>query len=159
MAKLVKWAAGAAVVTLAGILVLPAIAGPGSDATIRFGNPTTGTEFDPGTHDASFNAQDNVIPRTAVISAGGTVTFDVQGFHWPVIYGPGTKPSDIAVPAFPPESNIFIDDFGNSDFVGAAPGPVSWTSPALTQPGKYLMICNVTPHFAFAKMYGTIIVK
>ena len=149
-----RWVAGVALLG-ATALAVPAIvvAGPGSSADVRFGNSKAGSPFPPAEHDSSFNGEDNVIPRTVVISAGGTVSFTVDGFHWPVLYRPGTSPEDILVPDFPPEENIFINDFGSA-FVAGAPGPVSWTSPPLTQRGRYLMICNVTPHFAFAKMYG-----
>lgn len=30
---------------------------------------------------------------------------------------------------------------------------------SFSQPGKYLVICNLTPHFSFFKMYRWVIVK
>ena len=41
-----------------------------------------------------------------------------------------------------------------------APGTpaVSWTA-SFSEPGRYLVICNLTPHFGFFKMYGWVIVK
>jgi hypothetical protein len=151
----------AAVLLVGAVLAAPAIvaAKPDSSATARFGNLKAGSPFPPGEHDSSFNGEDNIIPRTVNVSAGGTVTFPVDGFHWPVIYKQGITPDDIVVPAFPPESNIFMNDFDPAKLLAAAPGPESWTSPPLTTPGRYLMLCNVTPHFAFAKMYGWIHVK
>lgn len=160
MRKALRLAVVLAVVGAIAALAVPIVsAGPDDTATVRFGNLQAGSPFPPAEHDASFNGEDNVIPRTVVISRGGTVSFENDGFHWATIYRPGTTPDDIDVPPFPPESNIFINDFDNPGFVAAAPGPVSWTSPPLTQSGRYLMICNVTPHFAFAGMYGTIIVQ
>lgn len=157
-----RWGFGVVLLVAAAVLIVPAVvaAGPDSSATVRFGNPDAGSPFPPPTfeHDSSSNARDNLIPRTSVISAGGTVTFAVDGFHWPMIYRPGTTPDDIVVPQFPPRTNIFINDRGGS-FVAGAPGAVSWTSPALSTPGRYLVLCNVTPHFAFFNMYGWVIVK
>jgi hypothetical protein len=83
---------------------------PDSSATVRFGNPESGSPFQRPAfdHDSSPNATDNLIPRTSVISAGGNVTFVVAGFHQVAAYRPGTQPEDITVPPFPP--NLFIDD-------------------------------------------------
>jgi hypothetical protein len=38
---------------------------------------------------------------------------------------------------------------------------MSWTSPAGTfdQPGTYLVICAIVPHFVEAKMYAWVVVK
>jgi hypothetical protein len=155
-----RWIAG--IVLLAAVaLAVPTIvaAGPGSSATTTFGNLQAGSPFPPAEHDSSFNGEDNIIPRTVVISAGGNVTFDVDGFHQAAVYTPGTSPDDITVPAFPPESNIFVNDPAGRLFLGPV-GASSTTGPGtFSTPGKYLMICNVTPHFAFAKMYGWVIVK
>ena len=52
--------------------------------------------FDPGEgHDQSFHASDKMVPRTVVISQGGSVTFSITPPHQLAIYGPGT----FAVPA------------------------------------------------------------
>ena len=151
------WALAAAL-TLAGLVVTSVVwAGPDSAATVRFGNPEAGSKFPPPDgHDASSNAKDNVFPRTAVVARGGTVTYEINGFHQPVLYGPGTTAGDIVVPAFPP--NFFVDSPG-ALAVGPPAEAGSWTTPALAQPGRYLIICNITPHFAFFKMYGWIEVK
>jgi hypothetical protein len=159
-----RWALGAALLAVAVGLTVPAVVGadPDSSATVRFGNPTVGSPFPPPAfdHDSSSNARDNLIPRTSVISAGGNVTFVVAGFHQPAVYRAGTQPDDITVPPFPP--NLFIDDSTNRLALGppaGAQGP--WTPPAGTfaTPGRYLIICNVTPHFAIDNMYGWVTVK
>jgi hypothetical protein len=38
---------------------------------------------------------------------------------------------------------------------------MSWTSPAGTfdEPGKYLIVCTVVPHFTLAKMYAWVVVR
>jgi len=144
----------------AAALSVPVLAVLDSSATVRFGNPTAGS-FIPGeVENGSFNAQDNMIPRTSVISQDGEVTFDIAGFHQPMIYEPGTRPEDIDVPAFPPDPTI--DE--SEGLVEAGP-PLGtegeWTTDegTFSAPGKYLVLCNFTPHFAFAKMYGWIDVK
>ena len=85
--------------------------------------------------------------------------------HQVAVYEPGVTPEDIDVPPFGPPAdptfdNIFIND-GDGLLFPMPPPTVSTTSPAgaFATPGKYLMICNVTPHFLFAKMYGWIEVK
>ena len=137
------------------------VASPDSSATVRFGNPDAGSTFPPPEgHDASSHAKDNVIPRTAVISRGGTVTYEIDGDHQPAVYAAGTAPSDIDVPPFPP--NFLINDATNRLALGPlnlAPATTTWTSPPFSAPGRYLVICNVTPHFAFFRMYGWVDVK
>jgi plastocyanin len=154
-----RWTA-AAVLLIVGVgLLVPAVvlAGPGSSATTTYGNLQAGSPFPPAEHDSSFNGEDNIIPRTVVISAGGSVTFEIDGDHQAAVYTPGTTPADITVPAFPP--NFLINDPAGRLFLGPF-GATSTTGPGtFAAPGKYLMICNVTPHFAFANMYGWVIVK
>jgi hypothetical protein len=164
MKKGKRWAIAAALAIAAAALLVPAgvLAGPDSTATVQFGNPSVGSPFPPPEfeHDSSSNARDNLIPRTSVISAGGSVTFNVAGFHQPAVYEAGTTPDDIDVPPFPVPFNLFINDANNRLALGApVPGP--WTPPAGTfdEPGRYLILCNITPHFAFFNMYGWVTVK
>jgi hypothetical protein len=160
-----RWAFGALLVVVVVGLVVPAMvaAGPDEGATVQFGNPDAGSPYPPPAfegHDSSSNARDNLIPRTSVISAGGNVTFNVVGFHQPAVYEAGTTPDDIDVPPFPVPFNLFINDPDGRLALGApVPGP--WTPPAGTfdEPGRYLILCNVTPHFALFNQYGWVIVK
>lgn len=152
----------AAFLVLAAALIVPAVvgAGPDSSATVRFGNPDAGSPFPPPDgHDASSNAKDNLIPRTAVISAGGTVTFNIAGFHQPAVYQAGTTPGDITVPTFPP--NLFVNDPDGRLALGPVNAPPATSSfqQTFSTPGRYLVLCNITPHFAFFNMYGWVIVK
>ena len=165
MERRTRWALGVALLAVAVGLTVPAVvgAGPDSSATVRFGNPTVGSPFPPPAfdHDSSPNATDNLIPRTSVISAGGNVTFEVAGFHQVMVYEPGTTPDDIVVPPFPP--NLFINFDGGLLLAAGPPAGVegSWTPPTGTfaAPGRYLVLCNVTPHFAIDNMYGWVTVK
>lgn len=143
---------------------------PPMRATVTFGKDV-GSPFPPDSgHDASDHAKDNIVPEHIVISAGGTVTFNIGPFHRVAIYEPGTKPEDIDVsstvnltsPFFIP--NFVIDDsngriaeaWGNANELHTTPTTWEYT---FTQPGKYLIICTTLPHFAESKMYGWVDVK
>jgi plastocyanin len=158
-----RWALGTLLVVAAVGLSVPAVvaAGPDDSATVRFGNPDAGSPYQPPEffHDSSPNATDNLIPRTSVITGGGTVTFDIAGFHQVAVYSAGTQPEDITVPAFPP--NLFINDPTNRLALSAPNSPPATSSFEYTfsTPGRYLVLCNVTPHFAIDNMYGWVIVK
>jgi hypothetical protein len=113
------------------------------------------------------SANHHVLPRVIRVKQGGVVNFVVAGFHQIFVYKPGTKPEDIDVPAFPP--NLFINDFDNLYYLGINPGPNPPPDPlppgvpptpagavgaenrvepvSFSEPGTYLVICNVTPHF------------
>ena len=163
MTRRKRWAIGTCLLVAAVAVTVPTVvlADPDSSATVRFGNTKAGSPFPPAEHDASFNGEDNLIPRTVVISAGGTVSFDIDAgsLHQAAVYRPGTTPGDIDVPVFNPPAGLFVDDPVNRAYIG--PVNADSTTPAGTfaTPGKYLMLCNFTPHFAFAKMYGWITVK
>lgn len=106
-------------------------------------------------------ANHHILPRTIEIKAGGVVNFAVGGFHQIVIYNPGTDIGDITLPAFPP--NLFVNyQLATAYYVGINPNnanPATAPAPAtvfngenrletvsFTEPGVYLVICNVTPH-------------
>lgn len=167
MKRRTRWALGAALLAVAVGLTVPAfvVAKPDSEATVRFGNPTVGSPFQPPAfdHDSSFKAADTLIPHTSVISAGGNVTFNIAGFHQVKIYEPGTTLDDIDVPLFPPNIQINEEDglLDSSPEPFPTPPQGPWIPEADTfeEPGRYLVLCNITPHFAFAKMYGWVNVK
>jgi hypothetical protein len=98
-----------------------------------------------------------------VVTVPATVNFVVAGFHWPWVYVPGVTVQEVQanLPAFPPNlfinyevvtngvSNVFAKGV---DPTAANPAPLSNTqnrveSFAFDKPGKYLVICNVNPHF------------
>jgi hypothetical protein len=115
-----------------------------------------------------------IIPNPVKVHAGDSISFIISGFHNPQIFGPGTQPQDIdrtvlapPNPAFPAAPPI-IADTRNRVFRGADPRNISPTvavPPAaptllpvgvaqdrievvsLTNPGRYLVICGVLPHF------------
>jgi plastocyanin len=119
-------------------------------------------------------ANHHVLPNVIEIKAGGVVNFVVSGFHQIVVYNPGVEAADIVLPAFPP--NLFVNyQLNTAYYVGLNPdnaNPATPNAPAnrfngenrteavsFTQPGVYLVICNVTPHlrdgmFAYIKVTG-----
>jgi len=95
------------------------------------------------------------IPHEVKIKAGGAVSFIIGGFHQVVVYGPGTRPEDISLttlingagsPPLPP----LIDDPLNRVYRGLDPGLQPRDRVETVQfpnPGSYLVICAVLPHF------------
>ena len=136
------------VLVMAAVLVpvSVALAGPKATATVRFGNP------DP---DKANRASHKLIPRTVVISEDGTVTFKVAGFHQVTVYDIDTDPDDLVI------ENNRVNDPTNRLFIegAASPGPRDVPVSEFDEPGRYLVICNVTGHFETDSMFGWVIVK
>jgi len=104
-----------------------------------------------------------VLPYKIKVKQGGVVHFLVAGFHQVVVYNPGTKHDDVDVPT----SGTFINDPINPDpdlfylginpAGGPPPGTPVTTNPSnamnrvesvsFTEPGTYLVICNIRGHF------------
>ena len=151
-----------ALAVVLGVLAVPAIvaAAPDGSATVKFGNEATGSPFPPPDHDRSFNAYDSLVPRTVAISAGGSVTYTMEGFHQPMVYEPGTTPDDIDIVGPEPFVNE-TDGLVAAGPLNVPPATTTWTTPpgTFSEPGRYLVLCNFMPHFAFARMYGWVIVK
>ena len=148
----------------------------GTTATMEFGEVThdVGSPFNPPEnvgHDHSDHAKDKVRPREVVISVGGTVTFEIGVFHQVTIYEAGMKFSDVEVegtenltaPGFIPNFLVVAPDgvIASNDNLATTLFPFSteWTSPPFTEPGRYLVLCRVAPHFFGAQMYGYVTVK
>jgi plastocyanin len=136
-------------------------------ATINFGIPHTGSGFPPNSHDQSFRAPDSLAPQTVVIDVGGTVTFKSSFVHQVAIYEPGIQPDDIDTQALnppaagcPPVPTINDPD-GRIAVLDAQPcaGGEATLEYTFTEPGRYLVICTLLPHFTVAKMYGWVVVR
>jgi plastocyanin len=132
--------------------------------TVSFGaGLNTATPNNPPNH--------HVLPKVIRVGTGGVVNFVVAGFHQIFVYVPGVKVEDIQVPA----SGTFINDLANLYYSGILPagGPppaIPATvhpsnaqnrveSVSFSQPGTYLVICNVRGHFldgmvAYVKVGG-----
>lgn len=98
-----------------------------------------------------------------VVTVPAVVNFEIAGFHWPWVYVPGVTVQEVQanLPAFPPNlfinyevvmngvSNVFARGV---DPTAANPAPLSNAqnrveSFAFPKAGRYLVICNVNPHF------------
>lgn len=148
------------------------VPGAPTSAVVRFGNNSVGaTKFGPA-HPSS-HARDNIIPSTVVIPAGGSVTFIVQPPHRVAIYDAGTAVTDIRLipgvtlvnhmgPPGPPFiPNFYIDDPNGRLFIEATPafGPEHSVEYTFTEPGRYLVICAIAPHFTEFNMYAWVEVR
>lgn len=139
------------------------IEGPLASATVSFGHWVPFDRFaNPGgPNDRTLNGH-QLIPHEVTIRAGGTVNFIIGGFHQPIVYGPGTQPGDInaglttsvGVPPGPP----LIDDPTDRVFRGADPSRQPTQDRVevvgFPNPGRFLVICGVQPHFVNDKMFG-----
>lgn len=163
-----------AAVTLFALL-LSGVAAPPQSATVRFGLNEVGSPFPPPAgHDHSTHAKDHIVPRTVVIAQGGSVTFEIDEFHQPALYRPGTAPEDITVsdatlqdlslPCVPGGvlPKFVINDPNGRILLGPphSCAEQTWTTPPGTfdHPGRYLVICTTLPHFRNG-MYGWVIVQ
>jgi len=97
-----------------------------------------------------------------VVTVPATVNFIVSGFHWPWVYNNGVTLDDV-IAGEKTTTGLFINFntgvFARGVFPGTPPNftdtPISPTSGAMNRtdsfafdkPGKYLVICNVRPHF------------
>ena len=137
-------------------------------ATVRFGNDSVGSPFPPPSgHDQSGHGRDNLIPRTAVIDQGGTVTFVMGGpIHQVGIYKDGTRPQDVllagaTIGGCPPVPYITgAADPNLVAIVGQPPcgGGAFSVQYTFNTPGRYLVICTFIPHFNVG-MYGWVEVR
>src|SRR5690606_2962864 len=64
---------------------------------------------------------------------------------------------DSGIPDFPPTINSPANRIAHGNLTLPGPDvPFTWT---FEEPGRYLVICEVLPHFAVNGMYGWVIVK
>ena len=157
------------------------VSGPLATATVSFGAWASGINRRPNLG-ATAGLPNNVhalIPHEVMIKAGGTVNFIIAGFHVVAVYDDGTQPTDIntgitVLPANAPAPPI-IDDPNNRIYRGIdatvlpflqgpqQQGPMGPAFQPVLQdrvevvhfpdPGTFLVICAVLPHFVDG-MYG-----
>ena len=165
---------GLLVVALAVVLPTAVMAGPDSSASVQFGNTDVGSPgpVGPGIelHDASANAQFNLVPRTVVVAAGGTVEFTVGVAgatgnnvvpHQVAVCRLGTGLDDVV------DADLTTVPINDADCPVVGPSPPSpsatvqktFTGPGFDQPGRYLVVCNLRPHFTEFNMYGWVNVR
>ena len=161
MSRRIRVAAG--VLLVAAALAVPTIvaATPGSSATVAFGNADVGSSFPPAPpgvgHDQSPNAEFNLVPRTAVIADDGTVTFVIGGEpghpHQVAVCAEGITPQEVDVPT----SGPVVGDPDCPPLGSAATDGERMAT--FSDPGRYLVLCNIRGHFTFYDMYGWVEVK
>jgi len=151
------------------------ISGPLATATVSFGAWASGINRRPNLGAAAGLANNihALIPNEVKIKAGGTVNFIIAGFHLVVVYDDGTQPGDINTAILVPPTNApappLINDATNRIYRGIDPtilpllqgppqqGPVGPPAQPVLQdrvevvhfpnPGTFLVICGVLPHF------------
>ena len=105
----------------------------------------------------------HILPPDVKVRQGGVVHFLLSGFHMATVYKPGTEPEDIVVPpsgtfisdpTIVPPSNVFyfgINPQGGPLNTPATTNPFNGSnrqeSVSFSEPGTYLVICNVRQHF------------
>ncbi|HLA11132.1 MAG TPA: hypothetical protein VJ023_11125 [Pyrinomonadaceae bacterium] len=137
--------------------------GPLSNATVSFGAWMMPLDRFPNVPPPPPANHHELIPQVAKIKAGGTVNFIIAGLHQVVVYDDGTQPGDINTTLLnpPPMGTPFpplIDDPNGRLYRGPDPRVLF---PLLDRvevvhfanPGTYLVICSVLPHFNEG-MYG-----
>lgn len=156
------------------------ISGPQASATVSFGQWETGPtpEGYPGTAGPEFDRTDPAVPATqtggpndrfrnthlvipyeVTIKAGGSVNYIVAGAHQIAIYGNDKKPSDVSTAVLvAPNPPGLIDDPVDRVFRGVSPFATGVLQDRVevvnfADPGLYLVICTILPHFQ-DKMYG-----
>lgn len=128
--------------------------GPLSNATVSFGSWMTPLDRFTALPPPTANHHE-LIPQIATIKAGGTVNFIISGLHNVVVYDNGTQPGDIdttqLTPPAPPLPRL-ITDPNNRIYRGLDPRALFPTLDRVevvhfANPGTYLVICGVLPHF------------
>ncbi len=131
-----------------------------NSATVSFGGWMTAMPLDrfPNNNPIAPNHH-RLTPMVATIKAGGTVNFIIGGFHHVVVYDDGTQPTDIdtTITVFPTNGGPpLIADPENRIYRGLDPSLFPQDRVEVvhfSEPGTYLVICGVLPHFQDA-MYG-----
>ena len=136
--------------------------GPLANATVSFGAWMTSPPLDrfPNISNTRTSNHHVVIPQVAKIKAGGTVNFIIAGFHQVIVYDDGTQPGDINTTITVLPTNLpappLIADPNRRVYRGLDPSlqPADRVEVVhFAEPGTYLVICGVLPHFQ-AGMYG-----
>jgi plastocyanin len=133
------------------------IDGPLSNATVSFGAWITPLDRHTNVPPPPSANHHVLIPEVAKIKAGGSVNFIISGLHQVVVYDDGTEPTDInkALLSQPAPGTPFpalIDDPTGRIYRGPDPRLVFPTLDRVevvhfANPGTYLVICSVLPHF------------
>jgi plastocyanin len=131
-----------------------------NNATVSFGGWMTNPPLDRFPNSSPIAPNHHALtPQIAKIKAGGTVNFIIGGFHLVTVYDKGTKPSDINtnITVLPTNGGPpLIADPNRRIYRGLDPSLQPQDRVEVVQfdePGTYLVICAVRPHFQEG-MYG-----
>ena len=158
-----------------------AIDGPLANATVSFGQWESDPPLDRLLSDPTGGAAGNnheMIPQTAIIKEGGSVSFIISGGHVLAVYDDKTRPEDINLTNIEPATScptsaggVLSDSIGKLGTLGRIYRGPCFTAPLPTnpvnaisaipvirrdgvevvqfsKPGKYLVICARKNHFA-----------
>ena len=136
--------------------------GPLANATVSFGQWLTaappGIDRFGGGNTRTQN-QHKMLPYDVTIKAGGSVSFIISGLHQVVVYAPGTTLESIDESLLEGVTATFpglINDPANRVYRGLDPRPAPLDRVEVVtfaEPGSYLVVCAVLPHFV-ANMIG-----
>lgn len=130
--------------------------GPLAHAVVSFGQWKSTPALDRFPNNSPRTANNHkLLPYTATIKAGGGVTFQINGVHLLLIYGPGTTLDSISrtiveATAGPPPFPGFINDPLNRIYRGLDPRPLPQDRQEtvnFADKGTYLVVCGLVPHF------------
>ncbi len=144
--------------------------GSDANAVVNFGQWKTSPPLDrfPNAPLPPPTNNHQLLPARVTIKAGGSVSYIIAGLHQIVVYGPGVRPTDInttpsglvttGVPAGVP----LVDDPNSRIYRGPDPSLLGTLdrveSVHFPEPGRYLVICGILPHF-LEGMFGYVLVK
>lgn len=137
---------------------------PNGNATVSFGQWMSSPPLDrfPNFGGSPTTNVHAMTPNVVTIKAGGSVNFIISGLHSIIVYDDGTQPSDINVASTIPTTNAtppvlpIIDDPNGRIYRGVDPTLQARDRVEVVnfaEPGIYLVICGVLPHFQEG-MYG-----
>jgi plastocyanin len=137
--------------------------GPLSNATVSFGSWMTSPPLDRVLASPPPANHHELVPQIAKIKVGGTVNFIIAGLHQVIVYDDGTQPADIDITLLSPPApgTMFPPNINDPDrriYRGLDPRVLFPTLDRVevvhfADPGTYLVICGVLPHFQEG-MYG-----
>jgi plastocyanin len=155
---------GAIALTL-GLASTAAFAGePLNNATVSFGQWMSSPPLDrfPNFRGSPTTNVHRITPNVVTIKAGGSVNFIVSGLHNIAIYYDGVQPTEINIALTTPTTNPappivpIINDPNNRIYRGLDPTLQAIDRVEVvnfSEPGTYLVICGLLPHFVEG-MYG-----
>lgn len=130
--------------------------GPLANVVMSFGAWMTTPALDRFPNNSPRTANHHrMLPYTATIKAGGSVTFNISGVHLILVYGEGTTLATItrtvveATPGPPPFPG-FVNDPVNRMYRGLDPRLLPQDrqeTVTFAEKGTYLVVCGLVPHF------------